>query len=88
MLTIAELLTIAAVTEGRYGQASMAGGPEHIGHPTVACCRIDDDPLPGWEPVVFPDAVIVRDAALLHVSDVFHGLGADGFILLDSSTRP
>lgn len=85
VLAAAELLSVAAYTDGRHGQAFRVGGQERTGSPTVACCRIDDRPLPAREPVLTPDAVVVRDPALLGVHEVFDGLGPDGYVLIDAT---
>ena len=36
------------------------------------------------EPVMQPDALIIQDPTLLHQVDLFSGLGAEGYILINS----
>jgi pyruvate ferredoxin oxidoreductase gamma subunit len=84
VVTAAELLSIAAFTEGRYAQAFPVFGSERTGAPVMAFCRIDDAPIRLREPIVDPDALIVQDATLLHAVDVFAGLRPDGYALLNS----
>jgi pyruvate ferredoxin oxidoreductase gamma subunit len=85
VVTTAELLSVAAFFEGRYAQAFPTFGSERTGAPVVGFCRLDDRPIRTHEPVVRPDAVIIQDATLLHQVDVFDGLAADGYLLINTS---
>ena len=85
VVTAAELLSVAAFVEGRHAQAFPSFGSERTGAPVVAFCRIDDRPIRAREPIAEPDALIVQDPTLLHQVDVFSGLGADGYILINTS---
>jgi pyruvate ferredoxin oxidoreductase gamma subunit len=84
-VTAAELLSVAAFLEGKHAQAFPSFGPERSGAPVTAFCRIDDRPIRLHEPIVEPDAVVVQDASLLHVVEVFQGLEPHGFVLLNTS---
>jgi pyruvate ferredoxin oxidoreductase gamma subunit len=88
VVTAAELLSVAAFREGRHAQAFPSFGSERTGAPVVAYCRIDDREIRVREPVVAPDAVIVQDPTLLHQVELFDGLRASGYILLNSSRGP
>jgi pyruvate ferredoxin oxidoreductase gamma subunit len=81
----AELASVAAFLEGRYAQAFPSFGSERMGAPVTAFCRIDDSEIRLREPVVSPDALIIQDPTLLHQVDLFQGLSADGYILINSS---
>ena len=59
-----------------------------MGAPVIAFCRIDDRPIRLREPIAEPDAVVVQDPTLLHHVDVFGGLRADGYVLINSTPRP
>ena len=87
VVTAAELLSVAAFAEGRHAQAFPSFGSERTGAPVVSFCRIADVPVRTREPVVAPDALVVQDVTLLHQVDLFRGLSADGYLLLNSS-RP
>jgi pyruvate ferredoxin oxidoreductase gamma subunit len=87
VVTAAELLSVAAFSEGRHAQAFPSFGSERTGAPVVAFCRIDETPIRLREPVQDPDAVIVQDPTLLSQVDVFAGLRPDGYVLVNS-TRP
>ncbi len=85
MVTAAEMLSLAAFTEGRHAQAFPSFGSERSGAPVVAFCRIDDAEIRAHEPIAHPDALIVQDPTLLHQVDVFSGLDPDGYVLINSS---
>jgi pyruvate ferredoxin oxidoreductase gamma subunit len=80
----AEMLSVAAFHEGRHAQAFPSFGSERMGAPVMAFCRIDDKPIRLREPVMAPDVLVVQDSTLLHQVDLFNGLVADGYVLLNS----
>jgi len=80
----AEMLSVAAFIEGRCAQAFPSFGSERMGAPVMAFCRIDDKEIRLHEPVLEPDAVIIQDPTLLHQVDLFQGLHASGYILINS----
>jgi pyruvate ferredoxin oxidoreductase gamma subunit len=84
VVTAAELLSVAAFAEGRYAQAFPTFGSERTGAPVVSFCRIDDREIRVREPIAAPDALIVQDPTLLHQVDLFAGLGADGYLLVNT----
>jgi pyruvate ferredoxin oxidoreductase gamma subunit len=81
----AEMLSVAAFLEGRHAQAFPSFGSERMGAPVMAFCRIDDREIRLREPVLTPDALIIQDPTLLHQVDLFKGLAADGYILINST---
>ena len=85
VVTAAELLSVAAFREDRHAQAFPSFGSERTGAPVVAFCRIDDRPIRLREPILAPDALLIQDPTLLHQVDVFGGLTADGYILINTS---
>jgi pyruvate ferredoxin oxidoreductase gamma subunit len=84
VVTAAEMLSIAAFVQGRHAQAFPSFGSERTGAPVVAFCRIDDKEIRLREPILTPDVLIVQDPTLLHQVDVFQGLHADGYVLINS----
>jgi pyruvate ferredoxin oxidoreductase gamma subunit len=84
VVTAAELLSVAAFVEGRHAQAFPTFGSERTGAPVVSFCRVDDRPIRIREPISQPDALIIQDPTLLHQVDVFGGLAADGYILINT----
>jgi pyruvate ferredoxin oxidoreductase gamma subunit len=85
VVTAAELLSVAAFEEGRYAQAFPTFGSERTGAPVVAFCRIDDRPIRVREPIVAPDALIVQDPTLVHQVDLFGGVGAAAYVLVNTT---
>jgi pyruvate ferredoxin oxidoreductase gamma subunit len=85
VVTAAELLAVAAFREGRHAQAFPSFGSERTGAPVVAFCRMDDRPIRLREPIMAPDALIIQDPTLLHQVDVFGGLVADGYVLINTT---
>jgi pyruvate ferredoxin oxidoreductase gamma subunit len=85
VVSAAEMLSVAAFGEGRHAQAFPSFGSERMGAPVVAFCRIDEREIRLREPVMHPDALIIQDPTLLHQVDLFSGLAAGGFILINSS---
>jgi pyruvate ferredoxin oxidoreductase gamma subunit len=84
VVTAAELLSVAAFVEGRHAQAFPTFGSERTGAPVVSFCRIDDRAIRVREPISDPDAVLVQDPTLLHQVDLFGGLPAEGFLLVNT----
>ena len=87
VVTAAEMLSVAAFTEGRYAQAFPSFGSERMGAPVVSYCRIDDHPIRTREPVMAPDALIIQDVTLIHQVDLFAGLSSNGYVLLNTLQR-
>lgn len=85
VVTAAELLSVAAFLEDRHAQAFPSFGSERTGAPVVAFCRIADRPIRTREPIAHPGAVVIQDPTLLHQVDVFGGLSADGYILINTT---
>jgi pyruvate ferredoxin oxidoreductase gamma subunit len=87
VVTAAELLSVAAFTEGHHAQAFPSFGSERTGAPVAAYCRIDDHEIRTREPVAAPDCVIVQDATLLRHVDVLAGLRPGGCVLVNAPDR-
>jgi pyruvate ferredoxin oxidoreductase gamma subunit len=84
VVTAAEMLSIAAFLEGKHAQAFPSFGSERMGAPVMAFCRMDDKEIRLREPVMQPDALIIQDPTLLHQVEVFEGIRASSFILINS----
>lgn len=85
VVTAAELLSMAAFADGRHAQAFPSFGSERMGAPVTAFCRIDERVIRTRDAVTRPDVVIVQDPTLLHQVDVFGGLSAQGYLLINST---
>ena len=85
VVTGAEMLSIAAFYEERHAQAFPSFGSERTGAPVVAFCRIADKEIRLREPILQPDCLIVQDPTLFKVIDVFAGLRAGGYLLVNTN---
>lgn len=88
VVTSAEMLSLAAFTEGHYAQAFPSFGSERTGAPVVAFARVSDKPIRLREPIMEPDAVLIQDRTLLESVNVFSGLTENAYVLLNSSQSP
>ena len=84
-VTTAELLALAAISEGKYAQAFPSFGPERRGAPVVAFARISDKPIRIRSKVYEPDVVVVLDASLLQLVAVEEGLKGDGMVVANTA---
>ena len=72
VVTAAEMLSVAAFTEGHWAQAFPSFGSERTGAPVVAFCRIDEKEIRLREPIQEPDVVLgaYGDATTLTASKI------------------
>ena len=84
-VTAAELLAVAAFEDGLYAQAFPSFGSERMGAPVEAYCRVGPSPIRTREPVARPDVVIVQDPTLLGQVNLFGGLVASGYVIVNAS---
>ena len=88
-MTSAELVALAAISEGKFAQAFPSFGPERRGAPVLAFNRISNrEHIRVRAPVAYPDAVVVLDPRLPYVSDVTSGLKEHGVLVLNTSQKP
>ena len=87
-VTSAELLALAAISEGKYAQAFPSFGPERRGAPVVAFCRLDDHPVRIRANIYEPDIVVVLDSTLLRIVNVAAGLKPNGIVVTNSKETP
>lgn len=84
-MTAAELLSMAAFSDGKQAQAFPSFGSERMGVPVTAFCRIDERTIRTREAVTHPNVVIVQDPTLLYQVELFAGVAAGGYILINST---
>jgi len=87
-VTSAELLALAAISEGKYAQAFPSFGPERRGAPVQAFVRTDDKPIRARAEVRQPDIVAVLDSGLLDIVDITDGLKDSGTIVVNTKKTP
>jgi pyruvate ferredoxin oxidoreductase gamma subunit len=85
-LVLAQFMAIAALEDGRYGQAFpfLGGGGERRGKPIMAFCRLSAKPIRVRSRITEPDYIIVQDATVLKEVDVEDGLKKDGLMLINT----
>jgi pyruvate ferredoxin oxidoreductase gamma subunit len=86
-LVLAQFMAIAALEDGKYGQAFpfLGGGGERRGKPIMAFCRLSDQTIRLRSRVNEPDYVIVQDTTILDELDVAEGLKDGGMILVNTA---
>jgi len=89
-LVLAQFMAIAALEDGKYGQAFpfLGGGGERRGKPIVAFCRLDTKPIRLRSRVKHADYVIVQDATILGEVDVASGVKKGGLVLVNTEKAP
>ena len=85
-LVLAQFMAIAALEDGKYGQAFpfLGGGGERRGKPIMAYCRLGDHPIRIRSRVRNPDYIILQDVTILKEVDVLEGLKPGGMILVNT----
>jgi len=83
-VTSAELLALATINEGKYGQAFPSFGPERRGAPVVAFFRSDDKQIKVRTEITNPDLVLVLDPSILRIVNVTAGLKDDGILVANT----
>lgn len=85
-LVLAQFMAIAALEDGKYGQAFpfLGGGGERRGKAIMAFCRLNDKPIRLRSRVDKADYVILQDATILNEVDVASGLKPGGMILVNT----
>lgn len=86
-VTSAELLALAAISDGACAQAFPSFGPERRGAPVVAFARIDDHQIRNRTAVRTPNVVLVLDPSILRIANTSDGLPDDG-IQIVNTRRP
>ena len=79
-----EIITQAAVAEGKFVQAFPNFGPERSGAPMKTFVRISGQPIRNHEPVIDPDAVLVLDETLLVSQDIAKNLDKNESLVINS----
>jgi pyruvate ferredoxin oxidoreductase gamma subunit len=80
-----EIITQAAVKEGKFVQAFPNYGPERSGAPMKTFIRISDKSIRNHEPVIDPDAVLVLDETLVESQDIAKNLDKNESLVVNSS---
>lgn len=85
-VTSAEIVALAAISEGKFAQAFPSFGPERRGAPVLAFNRVSTvGHIRLRTPIANPDVVVVLDPGLPYIADVTSGLKANGVLVLNTS---
>jgi len=84
-VTAARLLALAAIHDGKYATVCVFYGPQRRGAPVSSFVRIDDFPIKIYSHIQKPDLVVVLDASVMELVDVFQGLKKGGRIFINSA---
>jgi len=88
-ITAAKIIAQAAYLKGYKGvTAAPSFGAERRGAPVSASTRISTEPILVVSQVENPGIVVVLDHTLLKYPDVTHGLGKDGWLIVNSPLTP
>lgn len=85
VVTCAELIAKAAITEGKYAQSAPSFGPERRGAPVAAFLRISDKPIRLRSQIAHPDIVAVLDPTILTLPDVTAGIKKDAIFIANTN---
>ena len=84
-VTGARLLALAAIHDGSYATACVFYGPQRRGAPVITFVRTDDSPIKIYSHIKEPDMVVVLDASVMDIVNVFQGLKKGGRIFINSA---
>lgn len=83
-VTSAEMVALAAISEGKYAQSFPSFGPERRGAPVLAFNQLSQGPIRMRSGVNHPDIVVVLDPGLLSVVDVTSGVKEQGILIINT----
>lgn len=86
-VTSAELVALAAISEGKNAQSFPSFGPERRGAPVMSFTRVSDEPIRLRSGIREPDVVVVLDPALIVVGGALSGLKKDGIIVVNTKKK-
>jgi len=85
VVTAAELIAIAAFSDGKIAQAFPSFGVERTGAPIESFTRIDDKEIRIREHIYHPDVLIILDPSLLSSVDVAAGCGDKTLVIINTT---
>lgn len=83
-VTSAELVALAAISEGKYAQSFPSFGPERRGAPVQSFTRVSDQPIRLRTGIREPDVSVVLDPSLIMVGGALSGLKPNGVIVINT----
>ena len=86
-VTSAELVALAAISEGKNAQSFPSFGPERRGAPVMSFTRVSEEPIRLRSGIREPDVVVVLDPALIEVGGALSGLKKDGIVVINTRKK-
>ncbi len=84
-VTLAELMALAAISEGKHAQSMPSFGPERRGAPVLAFLRVNErERIKVRSVITEPDVLVVLDPGLLRVGNVFSQLKDGGILVVNT----
>ena len=83
-VTSAELVALAAISEGKCAQSFPSFGPERRGAPVQSYTRVSDEPIRLRSGILEPDVSVVLDPALIEVGGALTGLKENGILVVNT----
>ncbi len=83
-VTSAELVALAAISEGKYAQSFPSFGPERRGAPVQSFTRVSDEPIRLRSGIREPDLVVVLDPSLIMVGGALSGIKPSATIVINT----
>lgn len=84
-VTSVELLSLAAIEEGKFAQGFPSFGTERRGAPVTGFNRVDNKQIKIRSGIYHPDVVVVLDESLVALVDVAEGLKSEGILLVNTT---
>lgn len=88
VVTAAELIALAAFSEGKFAQAFPVFGVERTGAPIQSFVRLSDEIIQTREQIYEPDILIIQDQTLLSTVNVFSGTDKNTKVIINSALSP
>lgn len=85
VVTCAELLSQAAIIEGKFAQSFPSFGPERRGAPVVAFLRVSEKEIRIRSQIYSPDIIIILDPTILYLPEVTSGVKENGKIIINTN---
>jgi len=88
VVSAAQMIADAAVSEGRYVQAFPEFGAERSGAPIAAYARLSNEPIEIHSFIRNPDVVVVVDKSMAYLKSTVSGLSKNGFFISNFDGSP
>ncbi len=87
-VTLAQLLAMGFVSEGKDARSFPLFGAERRGAPVIAFARISDSKIFRRDQVYEPDFVVVLDPSLMEIGNITKGFKSNTVLLINTREKP